>query len=89
MRFIRTTGGDGGRLPLFAAVFLLGLGVSAFAAWQLHRNIENHALNDFQHQALRLEEEVGRRIRQPVYGLKGANGVYAASPRVDRAAFRA
>ena len=89
MRFFRPTDGGGQRLVLFAAVFLLGLCVSAFAAWQLHRNIDNHARADFEHNALRLEEEVGRRIRQPVYGLRGANGVYAASPTVDRAAFRA
>jgi len=89
MKFFRPTDGGGKRLMLFAAVFLLGLCVSAFAAWQLHSNIDSHARADFEHVALRLEEEVGSRIRQPVYGLRGAKGVYAASAKVDRAAFRA
>ncbi len=39
--------------------------------------------------AERLDNEVPRRVNQPIYGLKGARGIYAASKSVERFEFRA
>jgi CHASE1-domain containing sensor protein len=89
MRLLRPAHGDGQRMAMPAAVFLLGLCLSAFAAWQVQRNIDTQARTDFERNAERVAEEVGRRIRQPVYGLKGAIGLYAASASVNRAALGA
>ncbi|WP_341906060.1 CHASE domain-containing protein [Polaromonas sp. YR568] len=76
-------------LALTTGVFVLGLGVAlAFAHWQ-HTRIEAEARQRFDRQMEVLAGEIQRRFLQPIYGMKGARGVYAASPVVNREAFRA
>ena len=81
--------GDARRLVMPAAVFALGLCLSAMAAWQLMRSLDALARTDFERHVERVVDEAGRRIRQPVHGLNGANGMFALDPAVDRSAFRA
>ena len=76
-------------LGLTTGVFVLGLGVAlAIAHWQ-HASIEADARQRFDRQLEVLAGEIQRRFVQPVYGMKGARGVYAAHPSVNRAAFKA
>jgi PAS domain S-box-containing protein len=74
-------------LPL--AVLLLGIGLSAAAAWWLVGQIHAKAEADFQRSSERLSNELLRRFQLPIYGLKGARGLYAADPSVERAEFKA
>jgi two-component system sensor histidine kinase/response regulator len=71
------------------AALLLGLAAATTAALWLHRSIDTQARAEFGRAADRVSSEVMRRFRQPIYGLNGARGVYAASRSVDRAEFRA
>ena len=89
MSFLRPADGDAQHIAMPEVVFVLGRCLSAFAARQLQRNIDTQASNDFERNAERLADEASRRVRQPDYGLKGANGMYAANPTISRAAFRA
>ena len=74
-------------LPL--GVFLLGLGLSIGAGlWQRHQT-ERQAVIDFGRSVDRVADDIARRIRQPIYGLRGAAGVHAANRRLDRATFSA
>ncbi len=76
-------------LGLTTGVFVLGLGVAlAIAHWQ-HASIEADARQRFDRQLEVLGGEIQRRFVQPIYGMKGARGVYAAHPSVNRAAFKA
>ena len=70
-------------------VFLISLGLFGTAALWRKSDISTEAHIEMEHASERLATEVERRLRQPVYGLNGARGVYAASKNVDRAAFRA
>ncbi len=72
-----------------ALVLGLGLCASALAAAWLHRDIERQALRSFERNAQRVAEEVRARFRQPVYGLTGIQGLYAASKSVERLELRA
>ena len=75
--------------PQTVAVFLLGLFVAAGSAWWRQQVIDREAATLFQHSVERVSAEISRRFRQPVYGLNGAKGVYAASKSVERAEFLA
>lgn len=76
-------------LALTTGVFVLGLGVAlAIAHWQYTR-IDAEARQRFDRQIEVLAGEIQRRFLQPIYGMKGARGVYAANPAVNREAFRA
>jgi len=74
---------------LTAGVLVAGLIVTIAACSWLQRDIHTDAQSRFQRQVEIVESEIQRRINQPVYGLKGARGVYAANPAVGRSAFRA
>ena len=76
-------------LLLTALTFLLGLVLSGLGAAQAAQAYRNEASLRFARLTERLVTEIQRRITQPVYGLKGARGVYAASPSVGRLEFRA
>ena len=68
---------------------LLGTCVAAAAGLWLQRALEARAAVEFGRAAARVAEVVESRIRQPVYGLKGAAGLYVASREVHRREFRA
>jgi CHASE1-domain containing sensor protein len=79
-----------GRLGLtVAAAFLVGIGFTAFIVWSETRSIGHEALTRFERLSDRIAGEVQRRVNQPVYGLRGARGVYAASRVVGRGDFAA
>jgi PAS domain S-box-containing protein len=74
---------------LTALTFLVGLVLSALGANQARKSYQSEASLHFAQLTERLVTEVQRRMNQPVYGLKGARGVYAASKSVERLEFRA
>ena len=79
------------RAAFAAAAAVLGLGLMLTAAavlWQ-QRSVESEARIRFDQQGERVLAEITRRFNTPVYGIKGARGVYAADPHVNRAGFRA
>jgi two-component system sensor histidine kinase/response regulator len=61
---------------------------AAGVLWQQH-DVQNLSKIRFDQGAERIETEVKRRFAQPLYGLRGAAGVYAASKSVERGEFRA
>ncbi len=72
-----------------AAFLLLGLCTAAgSAAWWQHK-IERDAEILFQHSVERVSADIVQRFRQPVYGLNGAKGLFAAQKNVQRTEFRA
>jgi PAS domain S-box-containing protein len=74
-------------LPLI--VLLNGLLVTVAASrWQLEQT-ERQAQIDFHRIVDRLSDDIRRRLRQPIYGLRGAAGLYAANLRWDRESFKA
>ncbi len=76
-----------GRIVL--GVLVLGLILSAFAYKESRESIRAEARARFEKLAERSVGEINRSINQPVYGLKGARGVYAASIAVSRDEFKA
>ena len=79
------------RAAFAAAAAVLGLGLMLTAAavlWQ-QRSVESEARIRFDQKGERVLAEITRRFNTPVYGIKGARGVYAADPHVNRAEFRA
>jgi len=56
--------------------------------WQ-QSEVQTLGKTRFEQGAERIETEVKRRFTQPLYGLRGAAGVYAASKSVERGEFRA
>lgn len=75
------------RLP--TVIVLTGLCISALAGLELHLDVETNAQTLLQHNTERLAQEVRRQFMLPVYGLRGAAGLYAASGHVSREAFHA
>ncbi|RVU45956.1 PAS-domain containing protein [Rubrivivax rivuli] len=71
------------------AVALLGSCLAAAASlWLQHQNdAQIHA--DFERSATRVAQIIEVRMQQPIFGLRGAGGVYAASKQVRRSEFRA
>jgi PAS domain S-box-containing protein len=61
-----------------------GLALTAAAMHWTATGIEDEARQRFERHVERLQTEVQRRFNQPVYGLTGARGAYAASGRIDR-----
>ena len=74
---------------LTLAVFLLGLGLAAGSALWWQHQIDTDAEILFQHSVERVSADIARRFRQPVYGLNGAKGMYAASKHIGRKEFLA
>ena len=71
------------------AVALLGICVAVAAGLWLQRQNDAQASADFERSAARVAQIIETRMRQPIYGLRGAGGVYAASKKVHRSEFRA
>ncbi|PND39909.1 hypothetical protein C1O66_00390 [Paucibacter aquatile] len=80
----------GGPRASLAALGLLlaGLALTAVLSMGSAEQAERDALAQFDRLAGRIEREIERRLLQPIYGLKGARGVYAASDEVSRIDFR-
>ncbi len=74
---------------LVAVTFLVGLGLTALGTYQTRGHYQAEARLRFERLAERLDSEVQRRMNHPIYGLKGARGMYAASKSVERLEFRA
>jgi len=72
-----------------AAAIAVGVLLSVFAFTQSRESIRAEAIARFEKLAERTVSEIQRSINQPVYGLKGARGVYAASQDVSRSEFEA
>ncbi|MBP6506410.1 MAG: CHASE domain-containing protein [Opitutaceae bacterium] len=68
---------------------LLGLILTAYSVYQAREHYQTAARLRFDRLAERLGDDVLRRVNRPIYGLKGARGVYAASQSVERQEFRA
>ncbi len=82
----------GRRVPLWLlpiAVILLGTCIGGAAGLWLQREHEAQAMADFARSAARVAETIEARIQKPIYGLRGARGLYAASDKVQRREFRA
>ena len=79
--------GSAGRL-LSISIFLGGLGLSAVGSYWLNGNINDQARAAFERSVDRVTNEIERRFSQPIFGLNGAKGVYAASKSVARSEFR-
>ena len=72
-----------------AATLLIGCGVTCVAVQAAREAGRVEARAQFDRLADRLTLETERRVNLPVYGLKGARGVFAASKSVERLEFRA
>ncbi len=71
------------------AVLLLGLLLTLAAVAWLRADAQQRAEVEFERLADRVEREALRRLGNPVFGLNGARGVFAASREVNLAEFRA
>ena len=76
-------------VALPACVFLVGLCLAALCGFWLHQSRAAQAKAEFLRNVDHVIEEVSGRFHQPVYGLKGADGVYGANPHLSRATFQA
>ncbi|MBC8008937.1 MAG: CHASE domain-containing protein, partial [Burkholderiales bacterium] len=72
---------------LLGFILLAGLGASWWGAHAVKDSYLQTERLRFERLTDRLAADVNRRINLPVYGLKGARGVYAASITVDRGEF--
>ncbi len=70
------------------AVLAVGLALSVAAGVWRYKDIDQQSRAEFQTRADRVSIEVARRFRQPVFGLAGIKGLYAASKSVERQEFR-
>jgi len=70
-------------------VLLVGLGLSAWVGLWQHRQNQAAANAEFDRVTSRLALAVERRFRNPLYGLNGAAGTWAAVPALSRSQFRA
>ncbi len=77
----------GAALPV--GVFLLGLCITVGTSEWQREQTGRQAQLDFQRSVDRIADDISRRLRQPIYGLQGAVGLYAANRRLDRATFSA
>ena len=71
------------------AVALLGTFIAVAAGLWLHHQNQTQASADFERSAERIAQIIESRMRQPIYGLRGAGGLYAASKDVSRSEFQA
>ena len=76
-------------IALVAAAQAVGLAATAAMVFWLKQNLDRDAHALFDRGAERVQAEVKRRFSQPMYGLKGARGTFAASHRVTRMDFKA
>ena len=78
-----------GPIAITAATHLGALALTGAAVLWLERDIETQTQQRFERQVERIENDILQRFERPLFGMKGARGVYAASSRVARADFRA
>ena len=71
------------------AVLLLGVGLTVAATTSVGRRLDLEARAEFDRLVERIAVETQRRMNVPVYGLKGARGLYAASEQVGLSQFKA
>lgn len=74
---------------LVVGVLILGMCAAAATGLWVQRQSDAQATAEFARAVERVAQSVEARIKLPGYGLKGAAGMYAANPHVDRQAFRA
>ena len=72
-----------------ALALAVGLGLTAVAVDQTFRDARSDARSKFDRLADRLAREAQRRGDLPLYALRGARGLFAASKSVERAEFHA
>ncbi len=72
---------------LAAGLLFCGVAVSLALALWLNQRIETQTEAQYQRLAERTSSEIVRRLTQPLYGLNGARGLYAASEKVTRSEF--
>ena len=68
---------------------MLGLCIAAASGLSLQRAAQAQAQAAFERGVARVRDEVSQRFRQPIDGLTGLAGMYAARQRVSRAEFQA
>jgi PAS domain S-box-containing protein len=71
-----------------AIVVAIGLLLTGYAGHLTEASLQRESRTRFHSLSERLRSEVERRFQLPLYGLKGARGVYAASRSVERLEFR-
>jgi PAS domain S-box-containing protein len=76
-------------ISMVAAAQAAGLFATVAVVFWLKQNLDRDAQALFDRGAERVQAEVKRRFSQPMYGLKGARGTFAASSKVSRMDFRA
>ncbi len=76
-------------IGMTAAAQLVGLAVTAGVVFWLKLDLDKEAQTLFDRGTERIEAEVKRRFNQPLAGLKGARGAYAASHNITRREFQA
>jgi PAS domain S-box-containing protein len=76
-------------VAMTAAAQLIGVAVTAASVVWVRGNLEADARFKFELHVERILADVQRRFRQPVYGLRGVAGLYAANRTVPRSGFRA
>jgi PAS domain S-box-containing protein len=74
---------------LTAGTQILGLLLTAGGVWWQGKNLDTVSQDRFDQSVRRVETEVAQRLKQSVYGLKGARGAFAANPHIKRHEFRA
>ena len=75
-------------VALPVCVFLVGLCLAAMCGLWLHHSLAVQTRAEFFRNVDQVAEEVSERFYQPVYGLKGVDGVYGANPQMSRATFQ-
>ena len=75
-------------IGITAAAQIAGLAVTSGVVMWLKLDLDREAQFQFDRGTERIEAEVKRRFNQPLLGLKGARGAYAASPNISRRAFK-
>ncbi len=72
---------------LTAGLLFTGMAVSLALALWLNNRIKTQTEAQYQRLAERTSSEIVRRLMQPLYGLNGAKGLYAASKKITRSEF--
>jgi PAS domain S-box-containing protein len=70
------------------SVLLVGLALTTAGSVQMQKNIHLNAEREFQRSVARVSTEIDRRFSQPIYGLNGLKGMFAAFPNIKREEFR-
>ena len=69
-------------------IYLVSVGITAYGVRWLDTDLHARALIQFENKAERISAEVNRRFNQPIYGLKGARGAFAAHGGLTRQGFK-